>query len=90
MNYKEFLNFKRQEGGNHGFNPVFVPDHLFDFQKNLVEWAVQKGRAAIFADYFSSGTEEVILNSKFLIASTKRAIISSAVSGIFITPRLSS
>lgn len=50
MNYGEFLDFKRQEGGNYGFSPVFMPDYLFDFQKNLAEWAVRKGRAAIFAD----------------------------------------
>lgn len=27
-----------------------MPDFLFDFQKALVEWAVRKGRCAIFAD----------------------------------------
>lgn len=27
-----------------------MPDYLFDFQSYLVEWAIRKGRAAIFAD----------------------------------------
>jgi len=27
-----------------------MPDQLFDFQQSLVDWAVRKGRAAIFAD----------------------------------------
>jgi SNF2 family DNA or RNA helicase len=33
-----------------GFEPVFMPDYLFDFQQYFVEWALKKGRAAIFAD----------------------------------------
>ncbi len=48
--YAEFLNQKSQLGGNHGFSPIFIPDFLFDFQASLVEWAILKGRAAIFAD----------------------------------------
>lgn len=48
--YEVFLQAKSQLGGNHGFEPVFVPDFLYDFQQSLVEWAVRKGRAAIYAD----------------------------------------
>lgn len=48
--YAAFLAKKSQLGGEHGFAPLFLPDFLFDFQKALVEWAVRKGRAAIFAD----------------------------------------
>lgn len=33
-----------------GFNPIELHDWLFDFQRDLVEWAVRMGRAAIFAD----------------------------------------
>ena len=49
-NYQAFLDRKGQLCGDAGFNPVWMPDFLFDFQKHLVEWAVRKGRAAIFAD----------------------------------------
>lgn len=48
--YQDFLNNKRQLSGNFGFKPVFMPDYLFDFQKYLVEWALVKGKSAIFAD----------------------------------------
>lgn len=48
--YREFLERKSQIGGEHGFVPTFMPPFLFDFQAHLVEWAVRKGRAAIFAD----------------------------------------
>jgi hypothetical protein len=48
--YREFLRRKTHEGAEHGFAPNFMPDALFDFQVDLVEWSVRKGRAAIFAD----------------------------------------
>lgn len=48
--YQTFLERKLHAGADHGFDPVFMPEQLFDFQKALVQWAVRKGRAAIFAD----------------------------------------
>lgn len=44
------LESKRHAYADAGFKPVFMPDKLFPFQSALVEWAVRKGRAAIFAD----------------------------------------
>jgi len=49
-NYSEFIERKSQLGGMFGFEPTFLPDFLFDFQRDLVTWAMRKGRAAIFAD----------------------------------------
>jgi SNF2 family DNA or RNA helicase len=48
--YNDFLESKQHSNDNYGFNPHFLPDCLYDFQKALVEWSVRKGRAAIFAD----------------------------------------
>jgi len=50
MSYADFIERKGQLGHNKGFDPVYMPDFLYDFQQHLVEWAVRKGRAAIFAD----------------------------------------
>ena len=50
VDYERFLKRKAQEGADHGFDPVFMPGALFDFQQALVEWSVQKGRGAVFAD----------------------------------------
>jgi hypothetical protein len=50
VDYQEFIRRKSQLGSTCGFEPVFLPDFLFDFQRSLVEWAIRKGRAAIFAD----------------------------------------
>lgn len=48
--YAEFLERRAQLDGDHGFAPVWMPDFLFPFQVELVEWALRKGRGAIFAD----------------------------------------
>lgn len=48
--YNQFLQRKTQFGGDSGFNPVWMPDFLFDFQQTLVERSLLKGRSAIFAD----------------------------------------
>lgn len=50
MNYEEFIHGKSQLGGEHGFEPLWMPEFLFPFQKALVEWTLRKGRAAVFAD----------------------------------------
>ena len=50
MIYQDFLKNKAQSGRFDGFDPVFLPDFLFDFQAELVDWAVRKGKSAIFAD----------------------------------------
>lgn len=48
--YAEFLAGRAQLANAGGFEPVDLPEHLFDFQRALVEWAVRQGRAGIFAD----------------------------------------
>lgn len=48
--YQKFLNDKTHYGADTGFEPVFMPDKLFPFQAAIVEWAIRKGRSAIFAD----------------------------------------
>lgn len=50
MNYHDFLNSKTQHAPDAGFEPLWLPDCLFDFQTYLAEWAIRKGRGAIFAD----------------------------------------
>ena len=50
MTYQDFLKNKSHVSGDDGFDPLWMPDFLFDFQKELTGWAIRKGRAAIFAD----------------------------------------
>ena len=48
--YESFLDQRSQLADSGGFDPTSMPDHLFDYQKVLVDWAVRQGRGAIFAD----------------------------------------
>jgi hypothetical protein len=48
--YVQFLEQKSQYDGDSGFMPTIMPSYLFEFQAAVTEWAVRKGRAAIFAD----------------------------------------
>lgn len=50
MNYQEFLKSKNKRIDNQGIDIDItqVNDKLFDYQKDIVRWAVKKGRCAIF------------------------------------------
>ena len=50
MNYLQFLESKKHLLGSYGFDVNYYPDIAFDFQKAIIEKAVNKGRMAIFAD----------------------------------------
>lgn len=50
MDYAEFLRSKTHATGDHGFDPVWMPDIAFDFQQHIITKAVRKGRIGIFAD----------------------------------------
>lgn len=50
MDYTEFLNKKSHLKTGAGFEPLFMPDYLYDFQKYLVDWSIRQGRSAVFAD----------------------------------------
>lgn len=50
MTYADFLARKRRQHLPRGFEPSALSKYLKDFQRHIVEWAVRRGRAAIFAD----------------------------------------
>lgn len=52
MNYNEFLLTKQKSVKSIGkeINGDLINDILFQFQKDIVKWAVRKGRCAVFAD----------------------------------------
>lgn len=41
--YAEFLAAKANLSDEHGFDPLWIPEFLFDFQRSLVEWGIRKG-----------------------------------------------
>lgn len=50
MNYQEFLESKKHSSINYGIEASFLPDGMFDYQKHVAEYAIKKGRCAVFLD----------------------------------------
>lgn len=50
MDYDTFITQKTRRAESHGFDPLSITAPLFPWQRHVVEWAVKKGRAALFED----------------------------------------
>lgn len=48
--YDQFITEKTKRSESFGFDPLSITAPLFDWQRHVVEWAVKKGRAALFED----------------------------------------
>lgn len=75
MDYSAFLDTKQDYGASSGFEPLFMPSFLFDFQTALVDWAVQKGRAAIFADCGLGKTPMQLVWAQNVIQKTNKPVL---------------
>lgn len=73
--YEAFLDRKSQLGGEHGFAPLWMPDFLFDFQRALLDWAIRRGRAAIFADCGMGKTPMQLVWAENVIHHTGRSVL---------------
>ena len=49
-NYYQFLQSKKHSSINYGIDVNFIPDSMFEFQKHIAEYAIKKGRCAVFVD----------------------------------------
>lgn len=50
QSYRDFIAGKAQLDGDHGFDPIWIPDTMKPFQVHLSDWLIRKGRGACFAD----------------------------------------
>lgn len=75
MSYYQFLAAKQHTTNNYGFEPLFLPDNLFDFQKSLVNWAMVKGRAAIFADCGMGKTAMQLVWAENIVKTTNKPVL---------------
>ena len=76
MDYQEFLEKKRHTISDHGITPNFIPDKLFDFQKYVAEYAIKKGRCALFLDTGTGKTIiELVIAQNYLKHTNKPVLI---------------
>lgn len=73
--YSGFLAGKSQSGAMDGFDPSFMPDFLFDFQRELVSWTTLKGKAAIFADCGLGKTPIFLVWAENVVRKTNRPVL---------------
>lgn len=73
--YAKFLARKTHEGANSGFDPRFMPSALFDFQQAMVDYAVRKGRAALFEDCGLGKTIQFLTWAQNVIEHTNRPVL---------------
>lgn len=73
--YQAFLDAKLHYGDDSGFAPLWMPDFLFDFQRALVTWAVQRGRAALFADCGLGKTPMQLVWAENVIRHTNKPVL---------------
>lgn len=50
MDYYTFIESKKHTSSNYGIEPEFIPDQMFEFQKYVSNYAIKKGRCAVFLD----------------------------------------
>lgn len=75
MQYQEFLEQKSHFRHESGFSPTFLPDFLFDFQKSMIEWAVKKGRAALFEDCGLGKTLQFLVWAQNVVEHTNKRVL---------------
>jgi hypothetical protein len=73
--YRKFLQSKAQKITQHGFEPLWMPEWLFDFQKHLVEWAVRMGRAALFCDCGLGKTPMQLVWAENVVRKTNKPVL---------------
>jgi len=75
MDYSEFLEQKTDYGTEDGFEPLWMPDFLFDFQRHLTDWAIRKGRAAIFTDCGTGKTVIQLVWAQNIVQKTNKPVL---------------
>lgn len=79
--YEEFLRRKSQVGTACGFEPVWTPAFLMDFQAHLADWSIRKGRAAMFAGCGMGKTPMYLVWGENVVRHTNRRVLAVTTLG---------
>jgi len=75
MDYEEFINNKAQLSGGFGFEPLFMPDFLFDFQSHLTDWGIRQGRGALLEDCGLGKTPQELVWSENVVRHANKGVL---------------
>jgi len=73
--YSDFLESKAQPGNMVGFEPLWIPDFLFDFQKYLVDWNLRLGRSGTFANCGLGKTPMQLVFAENVVRKTNKPVL---------------
>lgn len=73
--YQEFIRSKSHAGSDGGFEPIWIPSQLFDFQRHLVEWATRRGRAALFEGCGLGKTPQQLVWAENVVRHANRPVL---------------
>jgi hypothetical protein len=73
--YGEFLQKKSQLYGDSGFKPTFIPGKMFDFQKYLLDWSLNKGRGLLATDCGTGKTFLELAYAENIVRHTNKNVL---------------
>lgn len=75
FDYETFLDRKSQANNRCGFEPLWLPDWLFPFQRHLVDWALRQGKAALFEDCGLGKTPQQLVWAQNVLQKTNKPVL---------------
>lgn len=75
MDYNEFLKSKAQNADFAGFDPAWMPDFLYPFQRYLVDWSIRKGRGAMLVDCGMGKTPMQLVWAENVVRKTNKPVL---------------
>src|SRR3972149_1581902 len=84
--YVAFLQAKSQMNTGVGFDPLFMPSFLFDFQAAILDWSIKTGRSAIFADCGMGKTPMELVWAQNVVQKTNGRVL--LVTALAVAPQM--
>lgn len=82
--YQKLIEAKRHRASDYGIEPMFMPDGVFDFQRYGAEYAIRKGRCAVYFDTGMGKTLiELIVAANYVRHTNKPVLIATPLSVAF-------
>lgn len=75
MTYQEFITSKELRHAAVGFEPLWMPKGLFDFQSHLVDWSIRRGRGALFEDCGLGKTIQQLTWAENILRKTNKSVL---------------
>lgn len=75
MTYQDFIEGKKHSVNNYGIDVGWMPESMFDFQKYVTEYSINKGRCANFLDTGLGKTIIELTHAVNFIRATNKAVL---------------